>query len=135
MDLAYSFGDIDRGLRRNQWKSWTPTLSDDAAGSPTITLAYANYLEWGDLTYFEVYCTITAVGGASGALLCTLPTTASEAAGTILGYGRENALSGKMLFHYLIAGNKTRVAAHNNVNDGVFVASYQLAFSGKYRTA
>jgi len=135
MDLRNSGSDLDRVLSRIPWTSWSPTYASDGGSAPTVTTNTALYYQIGKLIYFNLDCTITAVSGAAGTFLASLPFTPSDSAGNfILGMGMENGLTGVFLRgHWQTSASKMGISTY--LNNTVIVLNYRPTICGRYRIA
>jgi len=97
----------------SEWTTWVPTF---AAGTGTLTSTTINravYAQINEMVIVQVSVTITNAGTAGGALLFTLPVTATDT-NTGIGYGREDNLTGNSLNGSLVSTTQGRVHTYNN---------------------
>jgi hypothetical protein len=97
----------------DNWKLYTPTLSA-ATGTLSSASASGKYQISGNAVTFEVQIVITTNGTAAGAVIASLPKTSKT---QMVGNGRANAVSGKML--QAIAGSSATSASIYNY-DGTY---------------
>ena len=113
------------------WGAWTPTVTAATGAFTTTTLGSATYKQFGKTVFFHLDLTITTVGTAAGAIIVTLPTT--PVAGKVpIFYGREDAISGKMLQAKTIS-NTANILVYDNTS--AIVAAAVIRLDGTYETS
>lgn len=70
------------------WSTWVPTITALAGTITTVGALIAHYMRVGRGIWWWESVTITTIGTASGALITTLPVTASTSAAEHVGSGR-----------------------------------------------
>jgi hypothetical protein len=68
--------------------TWTPTLTANAGGPPTYTVNNARWERHGNIKFFYIDISVTALNGSSGFYNCTLADTVTYAA---IAHGRNEA--------------------------------------------
>lgn len=86
----------DTNLSDYKEGSWNPTVTSQS-GSITSYTATGDFTKFGDVYVCQIHINITNNGTGATALICNLPETSS---GQIIGCGRDNGVSGKMIQGY-----------------------------------
>jgi len=99
-----------------RWVSYTPTITS-GSGSYTTVSADAAYTMCGKTAHLRLLITITAVGTGTGATVFTFPASANAASAAgvgFVGYGRADAISGKMLQAKRLSGSQAAIFNYDN---------------------
>lgn len=135
MDLRRSASDLDRDLSRIAWTDWTPTITAEGGGPPTVTINTAAYLKLGKLVYIQVDISITAANGSTGVMFVTLPHTPNDSSAFFnIGHGRESSVVNELVTASWFSG-AAKMGLERYGNTTVIVAGYRVAVSGVYRVA
>lgn len=110
------------------WTTYTPVLST-FSGSFTTASASGKKMQIGKTMHFAAVVTITNNGNASGVLF-SLPAAPKNDAFTLIGYGREDAVNGKMLQVKKYATTDGVIFDYTGANPNV--NGYVLRVAGAY---
>lgn len=114
------------------WSSWTPSFTW-SGGTPTFTVPHARYLKIGKTVYILFRISITALNGATGSIVFSLPENrAAMDANEFLGTGRETQFSGRLLCVETTGSASTASLTHFD-RTGVFTGNHLV--SAKYEAA
>jgi hypothetical protein len=95
------------------WVSWTPTVTS-SSGTITSVTPVGFYTQIGKTVHLRLTVTINTIGTAGGEMLFTLP-VAARSGQNVVGAGRENSSTGKMLQVYI--NNSTTTAGVFNFDN------------------
>jgi hypothetical protein len=111
------------------WKAtFTPAATASAGGPPTVTTS-CRYVQNGHTVSIQLFAQITALNGATGSLLLSLPVTPALRLAILL--GSEISLNGKMVRGTITAGSSTVSIAYYD-NTTVFTVGTVLVLNGIY---
>lgn len=108
--------------------NYTPIIAGQG-GTPTAT-ATGSWWQEGGTVFFDVNINITAVNGATN-VTYTLPFTAAASAG-IEATGRENSVTGKMLYGIPDSTSVVRMINYDNTGSLSGVTSTNITASGRF---
>jgi hypothetical protein len=123
------------GITSNSFGAWTAYTPTITAGTGTFTTVAGSgrWAQIGKVVFGTVTVTVTTNGTAAGHVIFTLPTTA-HATNLMIGNGRENASSGKLLQTY-VDGTATQASVFNYDNTYPAADGSSLLVSFTYEAA
>lgn len=115
------------------WSTWTPTLTPSSGAFSNVNSS-GRYTQVGKTVHFSLKINIINIGTASGCNY-TLPVTAlNNPASDTVAYGREDAVTGKMLQSKLLNGTSAGIAVYDNTSAPIG-NGYVLNLKGTYEAA
>lgn len=113
------------------WTTWTPTVTAASGTITTVGTVTARYKLVGTICFFNLSVVITTNGTGGGSVNVTLPVASVNQTHAS---GREDALTGKMLNSYVLAGGSTlSIQSYDNSYPGANGAV--LGVTGFYEIA
>jgi len=120
------------GYAGGTWSSYTPIVTA-YFGSITSASAVGRYVQIGKIVIVRISITITSSGNGSGAVLATLPVSASNVGSQNMS-GRESAVTRKALNGLIVAGdNKVQITLYDGSYHGA--SGYTLEVQGIYEAS
>lgn len=126
--LAVARGGVDQ----TAYTTWTPTISCGAGTITTLGTVTARRTQIGKIVFFYLSVTITTNGTCASNVNATLPVAAITSVDQN-GVGRENGVTGKMLYARIVSGTSNMAMTfYDNTFPGANGAVLQV--SGFYET-
>lgn len=114
------------------WTPYTPTISATSGTFTSVTTS-GRYRQVGKTVSFTAQVNITTVGTAASTVLLGLPVQAAATPFQVVS-GRDNGVSGKSLYGFIIGGQSVTRVANYDVTSAI-AAGAILTISGTYETS